>query len=371
MPSNVQAAFARRICMLLGMIAVSVFVLGPAVAMAGSRHRGHSHRHHHGHRGHHHHHHRGHHGLRFSFGGHRHHFGFGRGFYHRGFRHRGYYPRLFGYSYIPRLYAYSYPRRHLYSYGYAIPRVYGYSGSHCGSRLGYDSAPQAPMPDYDNYEMDDYDIDSEKGDKLEGAKSSEAKDEYTQLRSRGWMLLAEDQPSAALREFARDAQQNLSNGVHKVGYSISAAATGRLSRGVWAMRRACRIDPDSMHHLNIEQIDHRIPATVERLEEAYSERIARRRNDRDSAFMVASLRYLIGKDTQAKDAIDLAVRHGDRASSTSNLQHAIDTRLASHQLPNPQLTDSSNGEKVDTAVPLPPPPEVQDKRTPARVAVER
>ncbi|MGH8594995.1 MAG: hypothetical protein ACREV3_14435, partial [Gammaproteobacteria bacterium] len=60
--------------------------------------------------------------------------------------------------------------------------------------------------------------------------------------SREWDLLASRRYGEALRGFEAVAQQNPRWGEPEIGYALASASLGNLSRGVWAMRRAYRLD---------------------------------------------------------------------------------------------------------------------------------
>lgn len=136
----------------------------------------------------------------------------------------------------------------------------------------------------------------------------------------GWTRLADGQYTAAIAIFAKVVTSEPKSGRPKVGYALSAAAFGDLRRGVWAMRRAFAIDPDSIHYVTIG----------ESLRPRIVQLIARYRTDRrsgDAAFMRASLHYLLGDATAARGQADLAVAAGDRRPSTVNLVRLIDKEI--------------------------------------------
>lgn len=95
----------------------------------------------------------------------------------------------------------------------------------------------------------------------------------------GWESLSHNQPEIAQRIFASEAQNNPDTGIPKVGYAVASAAPGDIDIGVWAMRRAFRIDPDSLHYLSLDQGSLDI---INNLIHQY----------REEAFMSSALNYL-------------------------------------------------------------------------------
>lgn len=141
------------------------------------------------------------------------------------------------------------------------------------------------------------------------------------MRSPGWSVLAAGNYSGALADFAVEAESNPTRGVPKVGYALSAAAGGDLGRGVSAMRRAFLIDPHSVEYV---VIDDRLRPQVEQLVSRYEQHPESA--GPDSAFMVASLRYLLGDMETARISIAQAAQTGDRSDSARNLKQLIDQR---------------------------------------------
>ncbi len=133
----------------------------------------------------------------------------------------------------------------------------------------------------------------------------------------GWDLLAEGNDSAALREFASQAESNPRKGGPKVGYALAAAGLGDLSRGVWAMRRALHYDPQGAHYVPIgDRLRPRVQQVIERYRALGADRT-------DAAFMLSALHYLQRDLPAARSAIDVARAAGDRHSSTRNLTRLI------------------------------------------------
>lgn len=224
--------------------------------------------------------------------------------YRRGY---GYYPGNYGYVYSPGYYApgsyaYSYPSYSLYKPGYysAPPYVgeYRYSSKYTGTGRNYRyNSATARYPDNSAGSYSTSDL--------------------------GWRLLAQNNPREALHVFADQARQRQTDGIPKVGYALSAALQGDLNKAAWAMRRAFRIDPDSLHYL---KIDASLRASIDRLLIEYHDQLNHAQGNRhfDVAFMIAALNYLIHEQDAARIAIEQSVdKFGDHSPSAMNLQRLV------------------------------------------------
>ncbi len=143
--------------------------------------------------------------------------------------------------------------------------------------------------------------------------------EYSGINSSAWQTLAQGKYSAALNTFAREAQSHPNSGVPKAGYALAIASSGNLKKGVWALRRAFRIDPDSLHYLNLDEKNHSL---IDHLIGQYSAQ--RSDSDVDQAFMESALNYLKHDYPSAKKSIANARQYGDDSPSLTNLQRLID-----------------------------------------------
>jgi len=211
---------------------------------------------------------------------------------------------------------------HLYGSGihYLGHQAYGhYYGSHdyyYPYGYSYSNRRYHYYPDYGSYSYrpsshDDYADDSHETDTA-----------YTSTRratdaNTGWALLKSGASRDALNVFAQQAGNDAKNGTPKVGYALASAASGDLERGVWAMRRALRIDPDALHYLSAESDLHAVINSVIADYRASEEHL---RSHNDAAFMRASLYYL-QHDTEAAR---YALPDNDDLPSTHNLEHLID-----------------------------------------------
>jgi len=282
----------------------------------GSRHRGHGGHRHHGHFGRH----RGFGSYGYSrYGGYRGgSYGYRSGRYggyrggSYGYRSGGYGGRYYsprygygygstygGYSASPRYYGYSYPRYQTPYYGGG----YAYSGPRYGS-LPNNSRPYnaQPVPPTGGY--------------APAAPYSTNRP----VRSSGWSLLAEGRYPSAAAAFGQQAQLGPQAGEPKVGYALAAAAAGDLETGLWAMRRACRLDPRSMETI---ALDANTQPVVEGLVSRYE--VAQTSG---APFMRASLHALLRQWEPAQQAINTAVTGGDRQVSTVNLKRMLDGRVS-------------------------------------------
>lgn len=133
----------------------------------------------------------------------------------------------------------------------------------------------------------------------------------------GWLQLANEEYLDALSTFSAKARIEPNDGTLRVGYALAAAETGDLHKGVWAMRSALRIDPESLNNLIL---DASLQSIIRNLINQYTDD----RHDtlaivaRD--FMIASLYYLLGDDESAGKTLPVK----DTDSSTKNLGRLIE-----------------------------------------------
>jgi len=144
-----------------------------------------------------------------------------------------------------------------------------------------------------------------------------------------WNLLAAGRYDDALSRFAIKAQSNPRRSAPKTGYALAAAGVGDTARGVWAMRRAFRIDPDGVEYV---RVDEKLRPRVETLLRRYEADLRGPNHHADSAFMVASLHYLLGDYEAARTTLQQAVDYGDRNTSAANLERL----LSQHEAPSAQ-----------------------------------
>ncbi len=141
----------------------------------------------------------------------------------------------------------------------------------------------------------------------------------------GWRLLSDGDSSEALHHFADWARRNPTVGAPMVGFALTYAVIGVLRQGVWAMRRAFRVDPESTHYI---VIDDKLRPRIRTLLERYQGVSAPNNNITDAAFMLASLHYLLRDLDHARSAIERASEKGDRTESTANLARQIEKAIA-------------------------------------------
>jgi hypothetical protein len=137
-----------------------------------------------------------------------------------------------------------------------------------------------------------------------------------------WGMLHKGEKEIALNVFANEAQNHPNNGVPKAGYAIANALLGDLDKGVWAMRRAFRISPESLHYLKLEG---QSSAVVGDLIQQYKNNLNSQKSD--SAFMIASLNYIRHEYKSADEYVKIATSEGDSSASVINLQRLIDEQL--------------------------------------------
>ena len=220
--------------------------------------------------------------------------------------HFGGYPRYsYAYSpayYVPRAYSYYNPSYSTYGPQYYSSLSYlrgnNYPKKYTGGRNTYSyNSTSARYPDTatESYSTNDL----------------------------GWRLLGQNNPREALDVFATQAGRNHNDGVPKVGYALSAAMQGDLNKAAWAMRRAFRIDPDSLHYLRIDVL---LRTSIDMLLAQYHNQLNYAQGNRhvDVAFMIAALNYLIHENDAARVAIEASVdKLGDNSPSALNLQRLV------------------------------------------------
>ena len=250
----------------------------------------------------------------------------GYGYY--GGRHGGHY----GYSYGRHRYGYA-PYRYGGRYRYSYGRRYGYSPYHYSGVYGsYPTTPRVTAPGSQGAAPNggayggNAAIPPTTGPDQGGASRDSSPGT---LDGGGWARLAEGRYSQALAIFAAEASNRPKAGRPKVGYALSMAASGDLRRGAWAMRRALRVDPESMHYVTL---DAPLRTRVTQILTRYRDNPGPAVRNADAAFMRASLHYLLGDTDSARTAIELAVADGDRGSGTGNLKRLIGVGLT----PDPQ-----------------------------------
>ena len=138
--------------------------------------------------------------------------------------------------------------------------------------------------------------------------------------AQGWQLLEAGDYERSLSAFAQEATAAPDEGSAKVGYALAAAGAGQLERGVWAMRRAFRIDPNAAGDLHINE---QLKPTLRQLARQYAYVPREFADEAGAAFMTAALYYLLHDPTEAQAALDLAEQLGDRKASTAQLQQLI------------------------------------------------
>ncbi|MGI9303190.1 MAG: hypothetical protein ACR2RB_10845 [Gammaproteobacteria bacterium] len=281
---NEQLARAIPRLHLLGLVVATTLILAAATAPAQATGAGFGVHLGHGHYG-------SHHGISIGYGHgrHRSHAGF-----HYGYRHHGYgYGHRRGHSHGHRHHRY-YPR---YRYGYG----YRY-GHHRSRHYGYPYRSDH----YGHYSSPIY----------SGGSLSSAGSLKPGGGEEGWRLLAEGKAIDAASVFGRLAEANRSDGKLKAGYALAIAAAGDLERGVWAMRRAFRVDPDALHYVPVDdELADVMDDLIARYEDTRDHSLAQQ----DADFMTAAMYYLRHDNEAAGSALD----EEDVSQSAVNLKRLL------------------------------------------------
>jgi hypothetical protein len=210
-----------------------------------------------------------------------------------------------------------------WSYGYYGGHHYGHHGSYYGRHYGYNYGnyynhyPGYRYRSYGNYRNNNYSTrDYTDSNDNEYGSDSVASNNVTADREYGWKLLADGEQHSALNVFSTQARNDPDNGTYKIGYALAAAETGDLDKGVRAMRRATRIDPDALHYLTL---DSGMQNVVSNLIHNYENDSSHGLEATDRDFMVASLYYLL-HDAEAADRV---LPRQDAHTSVENLDRLI------------------------------------------------
>ena len=141
----------------------------------------------------------------------------------------------------------------------------------------------------------------------------------------GWTYLAQGYFQEAINAFARDIQSFPDAGIPKVGFALASAAAGDLTAGVLAMREAFHVDPDAILYLHP---DIKVLAIIDDLVDKYEQELQQDNKRPDEAFMVSALRFLKRDYGSAHQAINRAIRDGDKSSSLGNLHKLVDEQYS-------------------------------------------
>ena len=237
-------------------------------------------------------------------------------------RFGGSHRRHFGSSYYGG-YSGGYPRySYAYSPAYYVPRAYSYYNlSYSTYRPRYYSSPS--YVEGNNYPKKNAGRGNTYSYNSASARYPDTATESYSTNDLGWRLLGQNNSREALDVFATQAGNHQNDGVPKVGYALSAAMEGDLNKAAWAMRRAFRIDPDSLHYL---KIDVSLRTSIDTLLAEYHNQLNYAQGNRhfDVAFMIAALNYLIHENDAARVAIEESVdKLGDNSPSAINLQRLV------------------------------------------------
>ena len=193
-------------------------------------------------------------------------------------------------------------------HGYSL--LFGYGGHY--AHRGYSSHYYRYRPYSYNYGFNDYD---------DYSRSSSAIRRRSLEDDKGWSLLAQGKARRAKSVFVNQASSHPEASHPKVGYALSSAMLGDLDRGTWAMRRALRTDPKSLHYLTVDEALQ--PYSLD-VVDRYEERFNGSGRNPDNAFMISALRYLLDDTDAARSAIDRAIDNGDDSTSAANLRGLLE-----------------------------------------------
>jgi hypothetical protein len=132
----------------------------------------------------------------------------------------------------------------------------------------------------------------------------------------GWDALAKGNAGFALDVFAVQTQEEMGNGIPRIGFALAAAASGELERGARAMRKALSIDPEALENIRITP---ELELIIDLLTEEYTAAAKTGDRDFDYSFMIATLSFLKQDYSAARNMIAGA----DQSHSAGNLREIL------------------------------------------------
>ena len=141
-------------------------------------------------------------------------------------------------------------------------------------------------------------------------------DDYSFSEIAGWEALNNGNHQTAMRIFAIQSQQAPGNGIPKIGFALSAAATGELERGIWSMQKALKYDPYSLTNVSFADESKLL---LDDIHSKYQQKSESTSNREYYYFMMATISYLNNDMETARKELSLS---GDD-KSTLNLAKLI------------------------------------------------
>ncbi len=132
----------------------------------------------------------------------------------------------------------------------------------------------------------------------------------------GWNALSGGNAGFALDIFAIQSQEDMGNGVPRIGFALAAAANAELDRGARAMRKALSIDPWALNDIHITN---ELRLMIDMLAEEYTAALQHKGQDLDYSFMAATLSYLKQDYSTASEMIP----DSDQSQSASKLRQIL------------------------------------------------
>jgi len=184
---------------------------------------------------------------------------------------------------------------HYYSHGYC----HRFSGYHLGLWISFRASPFYYCPTYREvsyvYVSPRYTSHRYYGLTTSGSNADRA---ISALEA-GWSLLEQGRYTSARSAFARAASYERDWGLPKIGYAIALAASGNDSSARHFMRTAFEEDPYAALEVPYSP---ELDELLLLLDDHYTDRAVRRSSERDSWFMAAAFRLMLGDAEAAADA---------------------------------------------------------------------
>jgi hypothetical protein len=141
-----------------------------------------------------------------------------------------------------------------------------------------------------------------------------------------WEFMASGHYMGAVRHFTREGTRDSTCAGPKIGYAFGSAAMGDLGRGAKSMRQALWLDPATVRAF---RLDRRVHPLATKLIDRCLLRLGADDTDKDTAFFLAALYYIIRDEQGSRYAIEIVRGNDDDATSAVHLEELIEERFGS------------------------------------------
>ncbi len=201
---------------------------------------------------------------------------------------------------------------HYYSHGYC----HRFTGYHLGLWISFRASPFYYCPTYREvsyvYVSPRYTSHRYYGLTSSGSNADRA----VSALEAGWSLLEEGRYTSARSAFARAASYERDWGLPKIGYAIALAASGNDSSARHFMQTAFEEDPYAALEVPYSP---ELDELLILLDDHFTDRAVRRSSERDSWFMAAAFRLMLGDAEAAADAAFASETTGGQSRALDGL----------------------------------------------------